>query len=90
MTALIHLTGVEKAYGAAGPPALASVDLTVQTGDAVAVMGPSCSGKSTLLNIIAGLDRPTNGTVTNADHTQICYADDSTGPKASVPRCSRR
>jgi putative ABC transport system ATP-binding protein len=63
MTALIHLTGVEKAYEAAGPPALASVDLTVQTGDAVAVMGPSGSGKSTLLNIIAGLDRPTAGCV---------------------------
>jgi putative ABC transport system ATP-binding protein len=63
MSELIRLTGIEKVYESAGPPALAGVDLTVAPGDAVAVMGPSGSGKSTLLNVIAGLDRPTRGSV---------------------------
>jgi putative ABC transport system ATP-binding protein len=63
MSDLIRLSGIDKVYESAGPPALSQVDLTVSGGEAVAVMGPSGSGKSTLLNVIAGLDRPTGGTV---------------------------
>jgi putative ABC transport system ATP-binding protein len=47
--------GDERVYG------LRDVDLTIMTGEYVAVMGPSGSGKSTLLNIIGLLDRPDSG-----------------------------
>jgi putative ABC transport system ATP-binding protein len=60
---VVELTGIVKTYatGAAQVHALAGVDLVVERGDLVAVMGASGSGKSTLMNIIGCLDIPTRG-----------------------------
>ena len=46
--------------------ALRDVNFSVELGERVAVMGPSGSGKSSLLNLICGLDQPTSGTVSVA------------------------
>ncbi|HEX7132491.1 MAG TPA: ABC transporter ATP-binding protein [Iamia sp.] len=64
MTAL-ELVEVSKVYGA-GPTAVTAldhVDLVVEAGSLVAVMGPSGSGKSSLLTIAGTLEEPTSGTV---------------------------
>ncbi len=65
-TALIELKSVGKDYrtGDETLHALAGVDLTIKSGEFIAIIGPSGSGKSTLANIIGGLDKPDTGTVT--------------------------
>lgn len=64
MSTVIDLQEVSKIYGFgnATTVALDEVSLSVQKGEFVAIMGPSGSGKSSLLNIIGLLDRPTHGT----------------------------
>ena len=60
---LIEFRRVTKIYGtgAAAVHALAGVDLKINRGEFVAIMGPSGSGKSTAMNIIGCLDTPTSG-----------------------------
>src|SRR5919197_1492558 len=64
--AVIRLEGIHKTYamGDVEVHALRGVSLTIREGEFVAIMGTSGSGKSTTMNIIGCLDRPTRGTYT--------------------------
>ena len=63
MTALIEMRGIERTYvmGDNLVHALRGVDLSIEAGSSIAIMGTSGSGKSTMMNIMGCLDQPTRG-----------------------------
>ncbi len=61
MKNLLELQDISKFYG--NVKALQNVDLSVSQGEWLAIMGPSGSGKTTLMNIVGGMDKPSNGSV---------------------------
>jgi branched-chain amino acid transport system ATP-binding protein len=61
MTAILEIKGLRKQFG--GVTALSSVDLTVNEGEILGVVGPNGSGKTTLFNVVTGVHKPTQGSV---------------------------
>jgi putative ABC transport system ATP-binding protein len=70
--ALVELRGVSKSFrkGDETITPLDNVDLDIEAGEFVSLMGPSGTGKSTLLNLVSGIDRPDAGTIT-VDGTEV-------------------
>jgi phospholipid/cholesterol/gamma-HCH transport system ATP-binding protein len=75
---LIELKGVSKSFG--NNVVLDQVDLTIYRGEALAVIGPSGTGKSTILRIIAGLLAPDSGEVFVQGQRREGLVDDAQDP----------
>ena len=75
---IIHLKDVSKYYyrGENVVKAVDDVNIKIQKGDFVAIMGPSGSGKSTAMNLIGSLDTPTKGSI-YLDEQNISYFSES-------------
>src|SRR5260370_20015579 len=79
---IYQLAGVSKTYRKSGRDILAvrELDLDIRSGEWLAVQGKTGHGKTTLLQLLGGLDRPTRGRVTFAGH------DLATAPESQVRR----
>ncbi|MEM9163598.1 MAG: ABC transporter ATP-binding protein [Cyanobacteria bacterium P01_F01_bin.4] len=82
MATMIWMENIRKTYrlGEVDVPVLKGIDLTIEEGDYVSIMGASGSGKSTLMNIIGCLDRPSAGhyvlegrNLTTLSHEGLAY-----------------
>ena len=68
MNPILKLSGIEKKF--INCQALQGVDITIEPGQIVGLLGPNASGKTTLLKIIAGLQQPTAGTMRYYNNAQ--------------------
>jgi ABC-type lipoprotein export system ATPase subunit len=62
---LISLRGISRVHDGGAIVALRNVDLQIAAGECVAIVGASGSGKSSLVNMLCGIDFPTAGTARN-------------------------
>jgi len=73
--AILEVKGLAKRFRADRAPVFSGIDLTLRAGEYIAIMGESGVGKSTLLNLIAGLERPDAGAI-RLDGVDVAALDD--------------
>jgi NitT/TauT family transport system ATP-binding protein len=85
----VRMAGVHKAFGRGGRAvvALAGIDLTVRPGEFVCLIGASGCGKTTLLNLVAGLDSATSGEVVrNSSRPAVMFQEAALMPWLTATR----
>ena len=83
---VIELSGVTKVFGTGRNElvALTNIDLDVAQGEIVCLVGTSGCGKTTILNLVAGLDRPSDGTVATRGRPALMFQEAALFPWLTV------
>ena len=83
---VVRLSGVDKTFGigADAIAALDSVDLHIERGEFVCLIGASGCGKSTILNVVAGLEAPSDGTVEVDGRVAMMFQESALFPWLTV------
>lgn len=83
---IVALSGVGKTFGTGGEAvqALEGVDVAVDSGEFVCLIGASGCGKSTVLNLVAGLETPTDGTVDVGGRVAMMFQESALFPWLTV------
>jgi NitT/TauT family transport system ATP-binding protein len=83
---IVQLSGVGKTFGTGGEAvtALRGVDLSIEPGEFVCLIGASGCGKSTILNLVAGLDTPTTGQVEVGGRVAMMFQESALFPWLTV------
>ena len=89
-TAIISARGLTQSFRTADreQTVLNGLDVDIRRGDFTAIMGPSGAGKSTLLYALAGLERPTAGTIKCATTRSPCSAARTAASCSNNTSCS--
>src|SRR6185312_1080718 len=87
VTAAVRLAGVTKTFGKDGVPVLDTIDLAGAPGEFVCLLGASGCGKSTRLNLVAGLDPVTSGRLeVEGGHAALMFQESALFPWLTAGR----
>jgi len=76
----LDINGISKRFSGGASIVLDNVSLSIAEGEFVCLLGASGCGKTTLLNLIAGLDEPTSGTITATGRTSLIFQEPALFP----------
>ena len=76
----LDINGISKRFPGGASIVLDNVSLSIAEGEFVCLLGASGCGKTTLLNLIAGLDEPTSGTITATGRTSLIFQEPALFP----------
>lgn len=82
----VEISGLSKRYGGDAAPVIDGIDVTLEAGEFVCLLGASGCGKTTLLNLVSGLDVPTAGSIKVDGKVSVIFQESALFPWLTAGR----